>query len=66
GKPVLLFVKSVPGKKAKFVVKLEAPVKVKIEGKRKKVFLNLLKTSGLVEIPDLKHPRYKILKGKLS
>jgi len=63
---VLLFVKSVLGKKAKFVVKLEAPVKMKIEGKRKKVFLNLLKTSGLVEIPDLKHPRYKVLKGQLN
>jgi len=66
GKPALLFVKSVPGKKAKFVVKLETPVKIKVEGRRKKILVNLLKTAGLVEIPDLKHSRYQLLKGKLE
>jgi len=66
GKPVLLFVKSVPGKKAKFVVKLETPAKVRVEGRKKKMLLNLLKTSGLVDITNLWEKRYKLLKGEIQ
>ncbi|WP_459897090.1 minor capsid protein [Desulfurobacterium crinifex] len=64
--PVLLFVKDAPSKKAKFVVKLETPVKVKIEGKKKSIKLNLLRTSGLVKKHNLLEPRYILLKGKIK